>query len=737
MAEDSDLDDSNVALVAIGGYGRRELCAYSDLDVLMLHRDGYSADLVSKTADSIWYPIWDAGVSLDHSVRNSSQVKQIANQDFKVVLGLLDARLIAGNPELLSEIRSQVLTDWRNSAKSRLEELRASATDRKEKFGELSYLLEPELKESYGGLRESTILRAISASWITDIDKEKVEKAHSGLLLVRDALHRISKRSNDRLSLFEQDEVANFLQLDNADDLLKRVYESGRTLAFESDSTWARASKLLQQKSFFISKSFKQNKRTPLASGVVVQEGEAVLARDVDLRSSSALIWRIAGAAAQAGIPIAQSTVDFLSNTLEEQSEPWDEDKLSNFVSFLGAGSSMLPIWESLDQAGLIERLIPHWSGIRYAPQRNALHIYTVDRHNVECAIEAAKLTREVTRPDLLLVGALFHDIGKARGGDHSQKGKELMVEIGPALGFNVSDSHLLEKMVEYHLLIPEVATRRDLDDVETINYVAEKIENNLLLELLHNLAIADSKATSPHNWSDWKSNLIQELVDKVFKVLQGKEIPDARKLSDVFPFNYSTDTQIKFELGRHLEIMIQTQDRLGLVADVSAALRVLRLEVLAAKFETENGIARQLWSVRPLFGEVPDLKQIEFDIFNGIENPELVNNQINKFVEGRNSYRGFVPPKPVIRFVANTSVDILEVRAHDEPALLFRLSKILVKHNSTISTARIDTMGSEVIDVLYLQNVNGEKLSTRQKTAIVQDIESELLPKEYSEDTL
>lgn len=730
LAKNANLEESRIALVAVGGYGRQELCAFSDLDVLMLHQVDVSADLISEKAQSIWYPIWDAGVSLDHSVRDLAQVRRMANKDFKVVLGLLDARLIVGDESLLSEVRSSVLSDWRSMAKDRLQLLQQSSFERKERFGELSYLLEPDLKESFGGLRESTILRAIAASWITDVNKEKIEVAHQQLLDIRDTLHRVTGKPNDRLSLFEQDEVAELLNFSDADELLKRVYESGRTLAFESDGAWSRVAKVLKPRNFLSLKKIEPSRRAPLANGVVVQDGEVVLARDANASSDDGYIWRIAAAAAQAGLQISPSTIKVLTSNPVRLVTPWSAETLNDFVSFLGAGQPMLSIWEALDQAGLIEKLIPHWSAIRFAPQRNALHIYTVDRHSVECAIEAAKLTRKVSRPDLLLVGSLFHDIGKARGGDHSMKGSELMAEIAPQIGFNQVDSQLLQKMVELHLLLPEVAARRDLDDIETINFVADKIDSKLLLELLHNLTIADSKATSSQNWSDWKANLIQELVDRVSKVLDGKPLPSSNSLSETFPIAISEETKISLEMSQNLDVHVMTKDRIGLVADVAAAFRILKLEVLAAQFETKDGIALQHWKVRPLFGLLPDAKQIEFDVLAAINNSEVVLKQIEKLVFGNSQNRGFVAPRPVFYFVddSGTSSDILEVRAHDEPALLFRLSQILVKHRVTISAARIDTIGSEVIDVLYLQNTDGSKLNETQKAAIIADIDQELV---------
>jgi [protein-PII] uridylyltransferase len=245
-------DEPAVALVAVGGYGRRELLPGSDLDVVLLHRDLRN---VKTLADRIWYPIWDAKVSLDHSVRSVAEAIAVAREDLKAVLGLLDARHVAGDPALTDELRSAVLTDWRRDARKRLPAVDASNRERAEQFGELAFLLEPDLKEARGGLRDVQAMFAAAAAWVVDPPGERVRAARDRLLDVRTELHRRARATsqqrrvssaNDRLVLQEQGPVGAALGYADADDLMKDVYEAARAVAFGSYEVWRRVHESLR-----------------------------------------------------------------------------------------------------------------------------------------------------------------------------------------------------------------------------------------------------------------------------------------------------------------------------------------------------------------------------------------------------------------------------------------------------------------------------------------------------------
>lgn len=704
------LPASGMSLVAVGGFGRHELLPGSDLDLLLLHEPKL-AKLAVELADKLWYPIWDAGLKLDHSVRDLAQARNLAAADFKVVLGLLDSRLIAGDSGLFEKLKSTVLTDWRSNAVKRLPELFEDVQNRRKRAGDLAHLLEPDLKDSYGGLRDITVLRAISASWLTDVEHTSIKPAGAQLLQVRDALHRVTGRTSDRLSFHEQSAVADLQGFESDDALLRHVSLAGRAIAQASDLAWNRVARVTTRRG--IRRLEPRRDRYPLADGVVVQNGEVVLAKEADPASDPILILRAAGSAAQAGLPLAPFTVERLVQETPPLPVPWPRSARDAFVSLLGSGPALLPVWEALDQAGMFTRWLPHWEKIRSAPQRNALHQFTVDRHSVETVVHAAALTREVSRPDLLLVGALFHDIGKAQGAGHSEIGEKLIRQIAPTLGFSVGDTEVLARLVLHHLLLAEVATTRDLDDPATIESVAAAVGSREVLQLLRQLTEADSKATNDGIWSDWKSRLVNTLVAKVDLRLAGEEVTPAEsfvKRSGMLNMQPGTVAVSKDATGYVVQIC--ATDRVGLVATVAGVWALEKLEVISADFDTIGGLAYQEWLLRPMFGDPISETELKNQLLRGLSSPELIADSVNRLVNARPIRRGFAVPPMRFRVEHFAEVTVFEVRAHDTAGMLHKICTQIAKQNLNIRNARIATLGSEVVDAIYLQNSGGERLA-------------------------
>ncbi len=516
--------EPGVALVAVGGYGRKELLPRSDLDVVLLHdgRDG-----IAGIADRIWYPVWDSGAELDHAVRTVPQARRVARGDLKVALGLLSARHVAGDPDLTERLRAGALEDWRAAAPARMAELHAAHDERTRISGELAFLLEPDLKEARGGLRDVHAIQAVAAAWVAPAPGPRVRTAYEQILDARHALHEITGRRLDRLVLEEQDEVARALGLLDGDVLLRMLAGAGRTVAYAVDHTFRQTNRLRGRRL-----RRRPAERRPLADGVVEQDGEVVLARAADPAGDPVLVLRAAAAAAQAGLPLAPRTLDRLTEC-PPLPVPWPAPARDALLALLGAGPSAVGVWEALDTEGLITSLIPDWERVRNRPQRNPLHKYTVDRHLVEAAAHAAALTREVARPDLLLLAALLHDIGKGWPGDHSVTGEVVARDAGRRMGLPDPDVELVASAVRHHLLLPVVATRRDLDDPVTVKQVAALVPSRALLELLHALAIADGLATGPAAWNEWKATLVADLVRRVTAVLAGEPMPGPAPLRE------------------------------------------------------------------------------------------------------------------------------------------------------------------------------------------------------------
>ena len=704
---------TGAALVAVGGFGRRELAPGSDLDLLLLHPPGVT---VTSVADALWYPIWDAGLRLDHSVRTVAEARRLAGADLRVMLGLLDARTVAGDDALRTSLLGSVLADWRSLARDRLPQLRAASEERAVRSGELAHLLEPDLKESQGGIRDIVVLRAVAASWIADIPHALVDEPHRLLLDVRDALHHVNARGSDRLTQPDQPAVAALLGMADEDVLLRSVSKAARSVAYASELTWSRVERVARKPQGVRRLGGRSTApgRVPLAEGVVVQDGEVVLALEAHPERDPALLLRAAAAAAQAGLPIAPHAVARLVTECPPLPLPWPDEARDSLVSLLGAGRSSVRVWEAFDQVDAWSALMPEWAVVRSAPQRNPIHTFTVDRHLVETSVYASALTRRVRRPDLLLVGALLHDIGKARPGDHTEIGIELVGQMAPRMGFNEADSAVLVDLVRHHLLLPDVATRRDLEDPSTIDAVSTAISHPDTLELLAALTEADSLATGPAVWSDWKARLLEQLVSRVRTQTAGDAAPPPRpELSpEQRALAVGSGVEVLLEAdGVATRVTVMSPDRVGLLATTAGVLSLHRLAVRSAQTETLDDRVVAVWSVIPSFGDVPAVERLRDDLRRALEGsldvPALL------ATRDRDQY-GVAAAAATVTVVAGASAraTVLEIRAHDAPGLLYRVASAISVSGVDITAALVSTLGSEVVDVFYLRSREGTPLA-------------------------
>ncbi len=688
--------------MAVGGYGRKELLPRSDLDVLLLHG---GRDDIAAIADRMWYPIWDSGAELDHAVRTVPQARRVARSDLKVALGLLSARHVAGDPELTERLRAGALEDWRSAAPARLAELHAAHDERTRTFGELAFLLEPDLKEARGGLRDVHAIQAVAAAWVAPAPGPKVRTAYEQILDARHALHEVTGRRLDRLVLEEQDEVARALGLLDGDVLLRMLAGAARTVAYAVDHAFRQADRLRGRRL-----RRRRAERRPLADGVVEQDGEVVLARAADPARDPSLVLRASAAAAQAGLPLAPRTLDRLTEC-PPLPVPWPAAARDSLLALLGAGQAAVSVWEALDTEGLVTALIPDWERVRNRPQRNPLHTFTVDRHLAEAAAHAAALTREVARPDLLLLAALLHDIGKGWPGDHSVTGEVVARDVGRRMGLPAADVDLVASAVRLHLLLPMVATRRDLDDPVTVKQVATAVRSRALLELLHALAIADGLATGPAAWNDWKATLVADLVRRVESVLDGEPMPGPAPLrDDQLALAAAGDPAATV---RGSEVTVVAPDRPGLLWRAAGVLASHRLAVRSANATSVGNIAVTVFDVEPEYGDPPDATLVAADLRRMLLGRLDVEDRLDRRARAVRS-RGAAVPAPKVTLVdeASETATVVEVRAHDAPGLLWRVGRALGECGLDVRAARVETLGAEVVDVFYVTNGDGKPLA-------------------------
>ncbi|MEV6765809.1 [protein-PII] uridylyltransferase [Streptomyces sp. NPDC051105] len=752
-----------VSLVAVGGYGRGELSPRSDLDLLLLHEGGDSG-AVAAVADRLWYPVWDLGLALDHSVRTPAEARKTAGEDLKVQLGLLDARHIAGDLGLTTGLRTTILADWRNQAPKRLPELQELCLERAERHGELQYLLEPDLKEARGGLRDATTLRAVAASWLADAPREGLADARRRLLDVRDALHLATGRATDRLALQEQDQVAAELDLLDADTLLRQVYESARVISYASDVTWREVGRVLRSRAVrprlrAMLGGKPVTERSPLAEGVVEQDGEVVLARAARPERDPVLPLRAAAAAAQAGLPLSLHAVRRMAATARPLPTPWPAEAREQLVTLLGSGRPTVDVWEALEAEGLITRLLPDWERVRCRPQRNAVHIWTVDRHLIETAVRASEFARRVHRPDLLLVAALLHDIGKGWPGDHSVAGEIIAKDVAARIGFDRTEVAVLSTLVRHHLLLIETATRRDLEDPATVRLVAEAVGSQGTLELLHALTEADALATGPAAWSSWRGSLVADLVKRVSAVLAGDAdepepgaptaeqerlaIEAFRTGSPVLSLRAQTEPAATEDepsgdpepLG--VELLIAVPDQPGVLPAVSGVLAMHRLAVRTAELrslqlpdDVDDGAVLLLdWRVAAEYGSLPQAARLRADLVRALDGSLDIAGRLAERDAAYPRRRGWVapPPRVTVASAASRHATVIEVRAQDAPGLLFRIGRALEDAGVRVRSAHVSTLGSNAVDAFYVTGTDHAPLPAEEASSVARKLEETL----------
>ena len=434
-----------------------------------------------------------------------------------------------------------------------------------------------------------------------------------------------------------------------------------------------------------------------------------VLARNADPWADPVLVLRVARAAAAADLPIAPYALTRLATEAAPLPEPWPAAARAELIALLGAGSRAVTVLEALDQHGLLSRLIPEWEAVRFKAQHNPVHLFTVDRHLIETAVRASSLAAEVSRPDLLLIGALLHDIGKGYPGDHSEVGERLGRRIALRMGFSAADAGMIAALVRHHLLLPDTATRRDLGDPSTIQIVVAAIEGSgELLDLLHWLTVADAAATGPAAWSDWKATLVGQLVRRTHQVLGGGPLPAPEPPSPaVLALARAGVTLVTVDGS---DVLVVAPDAPGLLSAASGLLALHSLDVRAAEVRTVEGMAVNRFTVSPRFGELPDPALLNSDLRRILagslsldERLRAKESSYRRFSAGRLAEPADQPPRLLWFDDEATDATVLEVRARDAIGLLHWITAALERCAVDIRSARISSLGTFVVDAFYL----------------------------------
>ena len=699
---------SDIALLAVGGYGRQDLSPLSDLDVLLLHR---KTEDISEVAEAIWYPIWDQGEKLGHAVRTIDETLELSAEDLDTATALLSCRHIAGSKKLSEDLFSLALAQWKNNARSWLPRLAASIEERHRVKGEIAFMLEPELKEGRGGLRDVHAM-----GWANQSGQDSLELEHHQLLesyeiilRARVELHRSAKRSSDKLLLEQQDAVSEALGYEDADFLMADVASAARRIAWNTDELCY----AIQNAGLFGLWNFGKKVGDTLTG----RRKSVSTSYESNAALSVEAVLRISVTTAKNQERFTPEVIKQLRKAELDIPDPWTTEIRDLFVELLLTGHDAIPVLETLDELNLFVPFLPEWKPARSRPQRNAYHRFTVDRHLLETAAEAAKLQDRVERPDLLVVGALLHDIGKPYPGDHTEIGIELIRIIGKRMGFSPDDVETLIQMCQHHLLLPDIATRRDLDDFDTIQTVANSLQSVQKVELLHALTEADSIATGPAAWSTWKAGLVHDLANRTSAYLKGG---DESIMERAFP----TEEQMKMMRrgmirveGEGDTLTIMEIDRPGVFGRVAGALSLCGLDVLEAVAHTDFGMVLSVFRVTPSTTREIDWDSVCVFVQDSVRGRVAIAARLSDrmktyYLQSSQRFPERVVGTDVkIDNDTSSTATVIEVSAPNGMGLLYQITRALSSLDLNILSAKVQTLGADVVDSFYVLDNGGKKI--------------------------
>jgi len=782
----------SIAVVALGGYGRRELSPCSDIDLLLLH-DRWSKKHMREVAEALLYPLWDEGFEVGHSVRGVKDAIRFALDDFHFQVALLDARLLAGSSALFEALRAQYTKQiFEGRREAFIRAMDAAKQERWQKFGSHTYLLEPHIKEGKGGLRDIQAmmwvakgvfglhdLDAVQSSGMLEAgNRRALEHSWSMLAKIRNRLHLLCRRKNDQLIFEYQQETAEALDYRDKDGLLavehfmRDVYSHLQTVSVVTDLFFEHVHEVMGLTG---GAAVEQQ----LERCIVARGGTVRLTSVEELAERPYLLMRLFLQSGRTGLPLHHRTRQIVTGQLDRVDESFRRSKrvARAFLDLLTRTETIFPVLETMLATGLLTRYLPEFAGVESLAQHDLYHLYTVDRHQLQTVAELSQLKKdqaelfaELKEEEVLFLAALLHDIGKGKQRDHSQVGAEMAAGIGSRLRLSPESCQTLAFLIRHHLYLPENAMRRDFSDRAFIHQAAELIGDSERLTMLYLLTIADSKATGPSAWSDWKASLLSELYltikaclgadchvdtmdrdgeeqgvswlrEQIMARLDGQP---ARIEIAHLPADYLLSFSLEAVL-RHLTIhgeksarlrqqvllfaepgsrswslLIMGPDKVGLLAKLCGVLALHNLSVLSAQiFTWPDGTVVDTLEVSPAtargFDEV-DWPAVERDLNLAINYRLDVGFQLNE--RTRPPWWGGGRPvqqlerKVVIDNQTSHQYTIVEVYGADSRSTLYHLTQTLADFGLAIHRARIATEVEQLIDVFYVRTQAGDKLT-------------------------
>lgn len=792
---------SALALIALGGYGRRELCPQSDLDVVIAYEGRWKG--LSEIASAVWYPLWDAGFKLGHAVRTVRETAAAASTKLDMLTAHLDARHIAGDPEVVVRLGGKVRELVEKRSKPFTAELLADRRGRVQKTDRQWGALEPELKQGVGGLRDLQTIgwlgRALNCEFLDEMaatgllapeEPEILKSAKSRLLAARFALHATGQHSGDRLTLDRQEIVANLLGENSVDSLMSKIH-----LAMLDISQILRAVRL-----------------AACGDGPTVTTGMPHdIAGAIKPFADVALTATEEGLVPVTGLGLSESGGGWISSQgrslLREWAdasiaagEPlnWTDDARKSMSSLLSAGAGAGPALAAMASTGVMSAIFPELDSSRGLTHHNPYHRSTVDSHQFTLISICREGDPDTPGPTIAgdarielgddlasHLAFLYHDAGKGQGGDHSEVGAKLVEEAARRMRLAPEEVARASRIVRHHLLLPDFATRRDLADPDVAAEVARRATDAQTLRALYVLTVADSRATGPSAWSAWKGGLVRTLYLAALECMSGGAEAAVRALDlriealrDRFgdrsahpergealnaligaaPRSFLASADIETldtcltlietrpaideirmhtrPLGRGVyEMAISTPDRPWLLNRIAGILTLNNFSILgAALITTDDGIAVDILTVEHKYESEIDQarwEKLRRETGKALLGRIAVGHRLKRRLAGAShsmdSESGARDLRLVIDNDASADCTVIELHARDHEGFLYEATRVLADLGLDIHLAKIATMGRDVVDVFYVKDAIGQKVTDPDHLAEIQNSLGEL----------
>ena len=799
-----------LAVVAVGGYGRQEQAPQSDIDVLFLtpYKVPPSAEQI---VEYVLYMLWDLGLKVGHATRSLDECVRLAKHDVTIKTNLLDARWLWGNQPVFGEFKKRYQAEViENGGPAFVDAKLAERDQRHERMGDARYVVEPNIKEGKGGLRDLQTLQwlvkflygvddpdgLVGIGVFTEQDATRFAKAREFLWTVRCYLHYHTGRPEERLTFDVQKAIAATMGyadrpgVSGVERFMKHYFLIAKDVGDLTRLLCAVLEDRHQKRSLFSRLPGLPRRNRQIEGFVIDERGRLNVANEAAFAEAPIKLITLFKTAHEHDLEIHPNALRLVTQNLSLVGRKLREDPEANkaFIDILTSKKDPESALRRINEAGVFGRFVPDFGRIVAQMQYDMYHTYTVDEHTIRAIgilsrLEAGKYVKEMPHASqavkdiisrrALYVALFLHDIAKGRGGDHSEIGGQIALDLGPRFGLEAEETETVSWLVLHHLLMSDTAFKRDIDEPRTVRAFADQVQSVERLRLLLILTVADIRAVGPTIWNNWKAGLLRELYVRTLQIMSGDQVVEHRparierakqRLRDAlahwteaerdahiatgYPaywLAYDTETHVRHAeivrkakqqnlallveahhdpLLQFTELTVYTPDHGGLFSEIAGAVALAGANIVDAKIVTlADGMALDTLSVMDASGhEFSDegrlvrLKQKIEDVLRGRIRLARELEKASKQGLFKKSSPFTIPPRVLIDNNGSDTDTIIEVNGHDRVGLLYDITSALTALGLKITSAHVATYGERAVDAFYVKDLFGMKLERETK---------------------